>query len=276
MKNTILETETNSKSLIFTPEQLNFYHEKGYLLPQKKLFPENEFKDLQNLFSELHNDWIKKGGQPEAMNCPHFYEPKLMKYLLHQSVLDVVQQIIGENILLFASHFICKPAGTGLRVPWHEDSAYWKGQWDPMEVVTVWLALDKSDLENGCMQVIPGSHQNGYSNYSNINEKAVFNTEINSGQFNESTAVPCILEPNQFSLHHAKMIHGSGKNTSNRRRCGYTMRYISASAKRTSSSDTFQIYLARGKNIANNEVSDPTKVNQKWLDKYGVLAPKGH
>ena len=68
--------------------------------------------------------------------------------------LDVVESLIGPDIALWSSHFLCKPAGTGKRAPWHEDSAYWGQVLDPMEVVTIWLAIDPSTPENGCMRVL--------------------------------------------------------------------------------------------------------------------------
>jgi ectoine hydroxylase-related dioxygenase (phytanoyl-CoA dioxygenase family) len=260
-----------------TNSEISQYHEEGFVLPSGSILPEKDFADLKNYFDLLLRDWVARGGRPEAMNCPHFYAPELMRWLMHPAVLDLVEPLIGPNILLFASHFLCKPPGDGQRVPWHEDSSYWKGQWEPMEVATVWLALDDSDLENGCMQVIPKTHLNGYSEYVPVlNEQAVFSTEIKPGTFDEKTAVPCILKPNHASLHHAKEIHGSAPNKSNRRRCGYTMRYISAESKRTYTSSSFQIYQARGKNIANNILSDPNEINKKWVKQFGVNAPKGH
>lgn len=273
-----LQTKMNPvKKPRLTKTEIIQYEEEGFVLPSGNIFPEKDFSDLKKYFDFLLKDWVSRGGRPEAMNCPHFYAVELMHWLMHPAVLDLVEPIIGPDILLFASHFLCKPPGNGQRVPWHEDSSYWKGQWEPMDVVTVWLAIDDSDLENGCMKVIPKSHLNGYSEYVNLeNEQAVFSTEIKLGTFDENTAVPCILKQNQASLHHAKTIHGSTSNISNRRRCGYTMRYISAKAKRTYTSSTFQIYQARGKNIAQNILSDPTEINKKWVDQFGVNAPKGH
>ena len=106
----------------------------------------------------------------------------------------------------------------GKRVPWHEDSYYWKGMMEPMEVVTVWLAIDPSTRENGCMNVIPRS-LHGYSDYEQVDpEKHVFPTEIKRHQFDESKAVAIELQPNQASLHDGRLMHGSQANTSEQRR----------------------------------------------------------
>jgi len=267
--------ETSAEPRLSTAD-LAFYAREGYLLPQQKVLPDEDFRALQQTFDKLLANWVAGGGRPEAMDTPHFYHPELMRWLLHPAVLDLVEPITGPDILLFSSHFICKPAGDGQRVPWHEDSAYWRGTWDPMDVVTVWLAIDGSDEENGCMKVVPRTHHHGYSEYADLNERAVFGNEIKAGTFDAKRAVSCIRAPNHASLHHAKLIHGSNANTSARRRCGYTMRYISAAAKCARRDGIFQVYQARGRNLAGNVLSDPTKPNRAWIEKHGMKPPKGH
>lgn len=259
-------------------QEVGHFHREGYALPRGQVLPQTDFRDLQAAFDDMLGDWVAQGGRPEAMDVPHFYRPELMRWLLHPAVLDLVEPITGPDILLFSSHFICKPAGDGRRVPWHEDSAYWRGQWEPMDVVTVWLAIDDSDLGNGCMQVVPRSHRGGYSDYGQLAERAVFTSEIKAGSFDPTTAVPCVLRAGECSLHHAKAIHGSAANASARRRCGYTMRYISAAARfdAAKNCDVFQIYQARGRNLAGNVLADPGQPNAGWIRRFGSKPPKGH
>jgi ectoine hydroxylase-related dioxygenase (phytanoyl-CoA dioxygenase family) len=153
-----------------------------------------------------------------------------------------------------------------------------------MEVVTVWLAIDPSTLANGCMQVIPGTHNTGAAGFSEYEavadaDKEVFDTEIRAGQYDETKAVPCILEPNQASLHDGRLIHGSPPNEGAMRRCGYTMRFMPTTVKHTSGSnkdDGFQIYLARGKDRAGNVYGDPTTQNTTWLEAHKHGWPAGH
>lgn len=262
-----------------SPAEVEHYQREGWLLPRQPVLPAADFRDLQAAFERLLAGWTAQGGRPEAMDTPHFYHPELMRWLLHPAVLDLVEPITGPDILLFSSHFICKPAGDGRRVPWHEDSAYWRGQWDRMEVVTVWLAIDPSTRENGCMHVVPRTHHGGYSEYGQLDERAVFSTEIKAGTFDASMAVACELQPNHCSLHHAKLIHGSAANGSPHRRCGYTMRYIRADARFAAERNhdgLFQIYQARGRNLAGNRLADPALPNAAYIARYGTSPPKGH
>ncbi len=264
-----------------TPEQVAFFQANGYLNFHQPVFTPERFRQLQEHFEGLLTRWQTWNQRsPEHMDVPHFADPGLFRWLLADEALDIVEPLIGPDIALWSSHFICKPPRVGKRVPWHEDSAYWKGRLDPMEVVTLWLALDPSTPANGCMRVIPGSHHDGYSDYAAVADpqNQVFGTEIKPGKFDEHQAVDMVLQPNQCSIHHGRLIHGSNANHGTMRRCGYTMRYIPTTVKflPAQGNDAFQIYLARGRDRAGNRYGDPGTVNRAWLDRYPEGWPAGH
>jgi ectoine hydroxylase-related dioxygenase (phytanoyl-CoA dioxygenase family) len=171
--------------------------------------------------------------------------------------LDLVEPLIGPNIGLWSSHFIAKEPHVGRATPWHEDSAYWAGRFDRLDkIVTIWLALDRTDRENGCMRVIPGTHDNGFSEYQAVDKQTnTFDREIRPEAIDDSKAVYFELEPNECSLHDGRIIHGAEANTSPRRRAGYTMRYFSLDMKFNTDhpgNKTHKIWLCRGENVANN------------------------
>src|SRR5438874_4226818 len=188
-----------------SPRQVQFFKDEGYLLYDQQVFPQAKFDALTSHFEQRVVEFVQRTGQsPEHFDVPHFEDTKLFDWLFDDSVLDIVESLIGPDIALWSSHFIAKPPGIGKRVPWHEDSAYWGQVLDPMEVVTVWLAIDPSTPVNGCMRVIPGTHHNGYSQYEPVKDasKEVFGTEIKKELLDESKAVDCILRPNFCSIHH--------------------------------------------------------------------------
>ncbi len=270
-----------------TDQQVARYNTEGYLVVDEPVYAEAKFAALAAHFEQLLEEWQAdpRMRSPEHMDVPHFLHPSLFEWIFDDAVLDLVEPIVGPDIALFSSHFICKPAATGKRVPWHEDSGYWRGRLDPMEVCTVWLAIDPSTLDNGCMHVIPGTHNTGkagFSDYEEHEDKSdewVFTGEIRADQYDASKAVPCILQPNHASLHEGRVIHGSQANTGAIRRCGYTMRFMSTRVKHMAPSgrnDGFQIYLARGRDHAGNTYGDPTKPNTAWLDAHRNGWPAGH
>jgi hypothetical protein len=245
-------------------DQLAQYRRDGYTVTRQPVFASDRLAALTAHFERILAE-RPAGVRPEHLDVPHFTDLALFDWLFDDAVLDLVEPITGPDIALFSSHFICKPAGDGRRVPWHEDSAYWRGMMpdDRMDVVTVWLAIDPSTAANGAMRVIPGTHagSGGFSEYEPVDQTVnVFDREIKRSLYDAKRAVTIELAPGQASLHHAKLMHGSEANRSSLRRCGFTMRYMSAAIP--FDQDAFphhQIYLARGRDRAGNRYGDPTR-----------------
>jgi ectoine hydroxylase-related dioxygenase (phytanoyl-CoA dioxygenase family) len=236
---------------VLTSAEVATYHQNGYLLYHRPLFSPARLAALTGLFEE---QLAMKGDKlSDELDTPHFREPRLLDFLLDDTVLDLVEPLIGPNIGLFSSHFICKDPFVGRATPWHEDSAFWKTRFDRFDkIVTVWLAIDRSSQENGCMRVIPGTHINGFSEYEAADTKTnTFSEQIK--QVDDAHAVYFELERGEVSLHDSRIIHGAAANTSPYRRCGYTMRYFSTEARYLhESSPDFKVWLARGKDLAGN------------------------
>ncbi len=247
-----------------SPEEVEHFSREGYVIPPGPIFPEEKYQKLKQHFENKLADLLPD-QRPEGMDVPHFTDTALFEWLFADEILDLVEPILGADIALFSSHFICKPKGNGKRVPWHEDSNYWKTMLpDSMKVVTVWFAIDPSRRENGCMQVIPQTHntgKKGFSDYDTTDTTLnVFPTEVTKTQRDDSKAVAIELEPNHASLHDARIIHGSEPNSSQLRRCGYTMRYMSSQTRLSESARAYhRIYLARGRDVAGQPYGDPTQ-----------------
>jgi ectoine hydroxylase-related dioxygenase (phytanoyl-CoA dioxygenase family) len=263
-----------------TPAQVACFRKDGFLIVHEPIFPPAKFEKLKGHF-EQKLAALPPEVRPESMDVPHFEDTGLFEWLLDDAVLDLVEPLIGPDIALFSSHFICKPKGNGKRVPWHEDSAYWKTMLSPMEVVTVWLAIDPSTEANGCMFVIPRTHATGRAGFSDYDavdpHQNVFASEITRSQRNESQAVPCVLQPNEASLHDGRLMHGSEANTSNIRRCGYTMRYMSTAVRfHHETHSHHQIYLARGRDLAGNVYADPSQTSGEKVFYRKAHGKQGH
>lgn len=272
-----MSTVTTSR---LTPQEIEQYRKEGYCLPAGPVFDEGKFQRLLEHFEKKLTVW-PKNQRPEAMDTPHFGDPALNEWAIAPEVVDLVEPLLGPDIILFSTHFICKPKGDGRRVPWHEDSAYWKMLLDPMEVATVWLALDPSTVKNGCMYVVPWSHntgKKGFSDYEKVDTtKSVFDTEIVKSDRRDELAVPCELQPNHCSLHDARTQHGSPPNTSDMRRCGWTLRFIPAHCRLNPEyADRQLMYLARGRNILNQELADPEKDYSHVLEERQRRGFKAH
>jgi ectoine hydroxylase-related dioxygenase (phytanoyl-CoA dioxygenase family) len=239
-----------------TEDDVNIFNDSGYFLYHRQVFGDDKLDVLSSIFEEHRVAQSDKRG--DEFDTPHFEDRRLLDYLLAPEVLDLVECIIGPDILLWSSHFICKDPLVGRTTPWHEDSAYWMGRLDRYDkIVTVWLALDDVDRGNGCMEVIPGSHLSfGSSSYRPVDINLnTFNKEI--ADIDLSQAVPFELQRGECSLHDGRIRHGARPNASDRRRLGYTMRYLSARVtlvpERNAGHPT---WLARGRAIAPNHLEN--------------------
>lgn len=178
-----------------------------------------------------HVDWVQsKHPDLAGEDLGHALvarDPFWVRLISDDRLLDVAETFIGPNIALFASHYISKPPFSGKPVLWHQDAAYWN--LEPMNAVTVWLAVDHSDAENGCLRVVPGSHKNEVEDLRDRHDiENVLGSEI-AVEVDESLACDLVLAPGDVDVHHPNIIHGSKANHSPRRRCGLTIRYIPTS-----------------------------------------------
>lgn len=161
----------------------------------------------------------------------HFDQRFVWEAAVDPRVLDLASAVLGEDLLLMSTHFFCKyPAADadGHFVAWHQDTAYWG--LEPATALTVWLAIDDSNPDNGCMQVVAGSHHGGITAHgksSRANNLLASNQAIDEAAIDPAAVVALELRPGQASLHHGRIVHGSEPNRSSARRCGLTLRYIS-------------------------------------------------
>lgn len=247
----------------------------GIIMLDEPLLPADDFAQLSEDFERIRADWLQRfGGRSEEMDKPHFLYPELFRYATHPAVLDLVEELIGPDIVLFTTHFICKQSGNGQRVPWHTDAGYWVDMIDPMDqVLTIWLAIDPSSEENGCVRFVPGSHKqvDDGSAYVPVSDSdtSVFPTELRPdiAQYAEENAISAVLKPNHASVHHANTIHGSRPNNSEQRRCGLTLRYFNANCKwlyQDNVEENFDVYLVRGQDRAGNTYGTVGEVNKAW------------
>ncbi|MEM7506598.1 MAG: phytanoyl-CoA dioxygenase family protein [Pseudomonadota bacterium] len=142
-------------------------------------------------------------------------------------VLDAVESILGQDLLLWGIEFFTKEAHSPKIVSWHQDITYW-GMGETDHEVTAWLALSEASEAAGCMKFVPGSHRS-----SVVAHKDTFAEDnlLSRGQeiavdVNEADAVAAALRPGEMSLHHGRLFHASGPNTTDDRRIGCVMRFI--------------------------------------------------
>lgn len=206
------------------------YEREGYAIAR------NVLDDALIAEARNHIAWLmdkNPGLRPEQLGHTLIPDdPFWVRLISDDRLLDVAEQFIGPNIALFASHYIAKPPRDGQPVLWHQDGSYWP--LDPMEVVTLWLAVDDATPENGCMRVIPRTQQMNLQEMKRRTDVAsVLSSSIDESFVDEAQAVDIILKAGDVSIHHPNLIHGSNANVSDRWRRGLTIRYIPTTTRIT-------------------------------------------
>jgi ectoine hydroxylase-related dioxygenase (phytanoyl-CoA dioxygenase family) len=147
-------------------------------------------------------------------------------------------------LLLAGSLVLCKYPRDPAFVSWHQDNYYSNLHLTPS--LSAWIALRDSTAENGCMRVVPASHQEGvlpHAEKGNVNNLLKLGQEIQV-EVNEADAVDVVLRAGEMSLHHAAIIHGSRPNRSDTQRLGFVVRFVTYAYDLASQQTPF--ILARG------------------------------
>ena len=233
--------------------EIGRYRDQGYCSPITVLAPD----DAAAFLARLDRAVAGRAEAAAVLKMKSHLVFGCLDELLHlPAILDAVEDLLGADILAWSSSIFAKGSVDPRYVSWHQDLTYWG--LEPPDVVTTWVALSESSSENGCMRVVPGSHigavvphRDTYGEHNLLSR----GQEIAAG-VDESRAVDVELLPGQMSLHHAKLFHGSAPNRSDRRRVGFSIRYIPATV-RQARGDSDSATLVRGADPDNHFEHEP-------------------
>jgi len=237
-----------------TPEQITFYNQQGYLSPFT-IFEGEAVEKNRRDFDAILQKFLDAGKDSYAIDRYHDRIREIYDLAKTPAILDIVEDLLGPNFVCWATHYFCKLPGDDKGVSWHQDCTYWP--LTPTKTITVWLAIDDADKENGCMEVIPGSHLQGgiVHKESDSSEKNVL-TQTVADMSKYPPPVAIELKAGQISIHSDLTIHGSLPNRSNRRRCGLTLRYCPTDVRAFWNWNAFSI-MCRGNDPTGHWASLP-------------------
>jgi hypothetical protein len=217
-----------------TTNELARFRDDGLVVPAYTL-PPSRLAAMRAAAEELVA--ARTDIRPEFIPLPHVswdssararaLARRFLDFAHDPDLLDLVESVIGPDIVFWTAALFCKPGGEGRAIPWHQDGVYWPLR--PPATVTVWIALDHSRIENGCLRYVPGSHRRGPLRHEQSAEDGmVLNTAVAESEIDLGTARCVELSAGQLSMHEIYLVHGSAPNTSPRRRAGLTLRYMPA------------------------------------------------
>ena len=205
-----------------TPEQRHQLEMQGACSPIKFLKTE-EVNYYRQAFEAMEK---RVGKQLEYVGRTHLYLRWSYELATHPVLLDIVEDVLGPDILIWASLILVKQPRTKSFVNWHQDR-YHNERSSQSKILSAWIALSDSTPENGCMRIIPNSHK--YQKLTTDPDLSEHNMLLNASKISEkvdeSQAQNLCLQSGELSLHHDCVIHGSHPNCSDTRRIGFIVRF---------------------------------------------------
>ena len=220
--------------------EIETYHNEGLVIPSNYRLPDTILAKINRLYQKLLNDNRDSPDfSADFILGPHLDangtygvkgDPEWLEMARIPEILDMVEQLIGSDFILWGMTIFGKPARVGKATPWHQDGDYYPIE--PLETLTVWISLDGSTPQQGCMKFIPGSHRNHqiYSHHFEHRDDYTLAQVIDDDQVDLAQARDIVLEPGQISLHDVYLVHASDANLSDKRRMGLVLRIMPATS----------------------------------------------
>ena len=217
---------------LLTKNEIRSYTRNGFVVPKFRL-DNSDLEKLQNATLELMQTYPHI--PTEGLVSPHIFyagsnrpdiHSKFLEICKLTPLLDIVDQLIGRDIIVWGSRIFSKAPQTGRATPWHQDGEYWPIR--PLATATVWIAIDESNEHNGCLKILTGSNRAKtlLPHQSLSGKGAALDKEIKPQLIESKDIVSVPLQPGQMVIFDVFTAHGASPNLSNQRRAGFAIRYM--------------------------------------------------
>jgi phytanoyl-CoA hydroxylase len=158
-------------------------------------------------------------------------DPYFHQFAQHPAWIDLAKTLVGEEVTAMEPEWFNKPPGTIHVTPPHQDNFYFC--LEPPHVVTIWMALDRVDDENGCLRYVAGSHRQGIRNHGRSQILGFSQGILDYSQADRDREVAIHLQRGDVVVHHGNTIHRAEANRSaTRHRRAFAIVYRGASCQR--------------------------------------------
>jgi phytanoyl-CoA hydroxylase len=182
-------------------------------------------------------------------------DPVFLRYMQNPLFRDITRRVYGDSdVSIYRAMFMNKPAQRGTILPYHQDGgSQWGLDRDPL--ITIWTALDDATRENGCMQVIPGSHLLGL-----LSERGhTITPEQEARHARDEDSVFLEAKAGEAILLHNWLLHRSGINPTEMSRRAFSVCYMDG-ATRSVRSPERAFPLVFGEQALRPEMMKPDEV----------------
>ena len=172
-------------------------------------------------FDLVGDDDNKAMAFPQIIH-PSTFAPELLRTDFFLKAQALARELLGPKAKFSSDHALLKKPLIGPETPWHQD----QGFRDPAfryDEVSIWLALQPTDPENGCMKFMRGSHRWGRLPHRPLGGNEKVHAIECTGTFNADEAVPCPLPSGGCTVHGGLTLHAAGPNRSTRPRAAWVL-----------------------------------------------------
>jgi ectoine hydroxylase-related dioxygenase (phytanoyl-CoA dioxygenase family) len=156
---------------------------------------------------------------------PSRYAPALVDSPLHRAALGIARQLLGPEAELVWEFAIMKPPRLGAATPWHQDEASFTVGTPYRHAVSVWIPLQDTDAENGCMLYVPGSHHGPLLPHASVDGATRRAHALHAVGVDGGGGVAVPLRAGDAVLHHSRTLHAAGPNLSDVPRRALTLEF---------------------------------------------------
>jgi Phytanoyl-CoA dioxygenase (PhyH) len=222
-------------SRLFTPEQLVQYEQDGYLLIHEMFTPEEigflgeVARADESLRKGSHEAKDGEGGVIKLALWNEESDDIYGMFSRSRRIVDNVELILDEEVYHYHSKMIQKEPLTGGAWEWHQDYGYWYdfGILFP-RLVSCFIAVDRATRENGCLQVLRGSHALGRINHQAVGDQTGADPEHVEQASKHLELVYCEMNPGDVLFFHCNLLHRSDQNKSTNPRWSFVCCYNAA------------------------------------------------
>ena len=221
----------------------SFYRDYGYLIANDLLSTEeiNELKQetaqifrgkrgtLEGLVEvDEHEPDAEVLKKYVAIHFPHKISPIIRRYLSHPKVTDILTGVVSDNVKCMQSMLFVKAPGKAGQA-WHQDEYFIPTR--DRSLIGAWIAIDDATVDNGCLWIIPGSHQPGYIHPRIANDSSEYADvdTIDVSRYDQDNIVPVEVKSGSVVFFNGYVLHSSQRNkTSDHFRTALVNHYMSA------------------------------------------------
>ncbi len=232
---------------------------------------------------EIHNGYFDFSLPQTGIksDTPFWAGPAVFKALTAPTLLDSVESVVGPEIYSNpVQHVRIKvPESRAPRdesgnvkfgvTPWHQDNGVVNPEADETDILTVWFPLMDASVENGCLQVVPGSHTGQLLTHCPGYKQAMGAT-IPTDMFAENTAMPVPIKKGGALFLDKLTVHSSLPNVSERIRWSFDLRYHPVG--QPTGRSVFPGFVARSRSNPQSELHDPNHWYLMWKETRDALA----